>query len=66
MQLFKASYLRKLGIRLGFERDWYLYLVAALIGLFMGFAAVLFIWPLRQSELAAEMLHGSSNLFKEC
>lgn len=63
MQLFKASYLRKLGIRLGFERDWYLYLVAALIGLFMGFAAVLFIWPLRQSEFAAEMLHDSTNLF---
>jgi len=52
-----------MGIRLGFERDWYLYLVAALIGLFMGFAAVLFIWPLRQSEFIGEQLQGSSNLF---
>ena len=52
-----------MGIRLGFDRDWYLYLVAAFIGLFMGFAAVLFIWPLRQSEFAADMLHDSSNLF---
>lgn len=52
-----------MGIRLGFERDWYLYLVAALIGLFMGFSAVLFIWPLRQSEFIGEQLQGSSNLF---
>jgi CIC family chloride channel protein len=52
-----------MGIRFGFERDWYLYLVAALIGLFMGFAAVLFIWPLRQSEFIGEQLQGSSNLF---
>jgi CIC family chloride channel protein len=37
--------------------------VAALIGLFMGFAAVLFIWPLRQSEFIGEQLQGSSNLF---
>ena len=58
-----ASNLRRMGIRLGFERDWYLYLVAALIGLFMGFAAVLFIWPLRQSEFIGEQLQGSSNLF---
>lgn len=58
-----ASNLRRMGIRFGFERDWYLYLVAALIGLFMGFAAVLFIWPLRQSEFIGEQLQGSSNLF---
>ena len=58
-----ASNLRRMGIRLGFERDWYLYLVAALIGLFMGFSAVLFIWPLRQSEFIGEQLQGSSNLF---
>ena len=58
-----ASNLRRMGIRLGFERDWYLYLVAALIGLFMGFSAVLFIWPLRQSEFIGEQLQGSPNLF---
>ncbi len=58
-----ASYLRRLGIRLGFERDWYLYLVAALIGLFMGIAAVLFIWPLRQSEFIADNLQDSPNIF---
>jgi len=58
-----ASNLRRMGIRFGFERDWYLYLVAALIGLFMGISAVLFIWPLRQSEFIGEQLQGSSNLF---
>ena len=63
MKRFIASNLRRMGIRLGFERDWYLYLVAALIGLFMGFSAVLFIWPLRQSEFIGEQLQGSSNLF---
>ena len=63
MKRFMASNLRRMGIRFGFERDWYLYLVAALIGLFMGFAAVLFIWPLRQSEFIGEQLQGSSNLF---
>lgn len=62
MQRLLASYLRRMGIRLGFDRDWYLYLVAAFIGLFMGFAAVLFIWPLRQSEFAADSLHDSPNL----
>jgi len=63
MNRFVASTLRRTGIRLGFERDWYLYLVAALIGLFMGIAAVLFIWPLRQSEFIADNLHDSPNLF---
>ena len=63
MNRFLASYLRRIGIRLGFDRDWYLYLVAALIGLFMGIAAVLFIWPLRQSEFIAESLQDSNNLF---
>jgi len=63
MNRLMASYLRRLGIRLGFERDWYLYLVAALIGLFMGIAAVLFIWPLRQSEFIADNLQDSPNIF---
>ena len=63
MKRFLASRLRRIGLRLGFERDWYLYLVAALIGLFMGIAAVLFIWPLRQSELIADSLQDSPNLF---
>ncbi|MBT4584772.1 MAG: chloride channel protein [Phycisphaerae bacterium] len=63
MNRFMASYLRRIGIRLGFDRDWYLYLVAALIGLFMGIAAVLFIWPLRQSEFFADQLHDSPHLF---
>lgn len=53
--------LRRIGIRLGFEQDWYLYLVATVIGVLMGFAAVAFIWPLRQSELLAN--HLSSNQY---
>ena len=63
MKRVMTSHLRRLGIRLGFERDWYLYLVAATIGLFMGLAAVGFIWPLRQSEFIARELQGSSNLW---
>ena len=55
--------LRKIGLRLGFERDWYLYLVATVIGVFMGLAAVAFIWPLRQSEFLADQFRGYQNLW---
>jgi len=58
-----TPHLRRLGLRLGFERDWYLYLVAAVIGMFMGLAAVAFVWPLRQSEFFADHLEHSKNLW---
>jgi len=63
MKRISTAYLRKIGLRLGFERDWYLYLVAAVIGVFMGLAAVGFILPLRQTEHLAEMLEGSTYLW---
>ena len=55
--------LRRIGLRLGFDRDWYLYIVAGLIGVFMGLAAVGFILPLRQTEHLAAMLQGSKSLW---
>ena len=63
MKRLITPHLRKLGLRLGFERDWYLHCVAAVIGMFMGLAAVAFIWPLRQSEFIAEQFQGSQNLW---
>jgi CIC family chloride channel protein len=63
MKRILTPHLRRIVLRLGFERDWYLYLVAAVIGLFMGFAAVGFIWPLRQSEQIANALQGSGNFW---
>ena len=55
--------LRRIGLGLGFDRDWYLYIVAGLIGVFMGLAAVGFILPLRQTEHLAAMLQGSESLW---
>jgi CIC family chloride channel protein len=63
MKRLITPHLRRAGLRLGFERDWYLYCVAAIIGLLMGLAAVAFIWPLRQSEFIADQLQGSQNLW---
>ena len=45
-QLFQR--LRRLGVKIGFERDWYLIIVAGLIGLVMGTVAVAFITPLHE------------------
>ena len=42
--------LRKTSLRLGFERDWYLYIVAAVIGFVMAVVATAFIAPLRAVE----------------
>lgn len=50
--------LRKTSLRLGFERDWYLYIVAAVIGLVMAVVATLFIAPLRAMEAWGESLSG--------
>ncbi len=58
-----AVRLRRFVLKLGFEQDWYLYLVATLIGLVMGHAAVAFILPLRAVEGFAESTQGSSMLW---
>lgn len=42
--------LRKLGTRLGLDRDWYLIVLATVIGLLMGVAAVGFMWPITHGE----------------
>ena len=42
--------IRRFGLRVGLQGDWYLYLIAAGIGLFMGVAATLFLAPLRSLE----------------
>ena len=46
--------LKRLSVKLGFERDWYLVLIAAAIGLVMGGVATAFILPLRWIENWAE------------
>jgi CIC family chloride channel protein len=63
MKRLLTPYLRRIGLRLGFERDWYLYIVAAIIGVLMGLAAVGFILPLRGTEHFGEMLRGSQYLW---
>tara|TARA_X000001036_G_scaffold287890_1_gene267488 strand:- start:4921 stop:6735 length:1815 start_codon:yes stop_codon:yes gene_type:complete len=63
MNRLLTPHLSKIGLRLGFERDWYLYLVAAVIGVFMGLAAVCFILPLRETEHFAQFLQGSKYLW---
>ena len=63
MKRLLTPHLRRVALRLGFERDWYLYCVAAIIGMFMGLAAVAFIWPLRQSEFIADQFQGAQNLW---
>lgn len=55
--------LRKISLRLGFERDWYLYIVAAVIGLVMAAVASLFIAPLRMIEHWGSTMDGSPNLW---
>ncbi|MHC4947142.1 MAG: chloride channel protein [Planctomycetota bacterium] len=42
--------LRRLGLRLGFQRSWYLVTVAAVMGLIMSGVAIAFIEPLRRIE----------------
>jgi chloride channel protein, CIC family len=63
MKRLLTPHLRRIGLRLGFERDWYLYIVAAIIGVLMGLAAVGFILPLRETEHFGEMLKGSKYLW---
>jgi chloride channel protein, CIC family len=46
--------LSRISAKLRLERDWYLMLMAALIGVLMGAVATLFIWPLRFLEQTAE------------
>lgn len=42
--------IRRAGLRVGLQGDWYLYLIAAAIGLLMGIVATLFLGPLRSLE----------------
>jgi len=53
--------LRRLGTRLGLDRDWYLIVLATLIGLIMGFAVVGFMWPISHSERFLEHLDEDSD-----
>lgn len=63
MKRILTPHLRRVGLRLGFDRDWYLYLVATVIGVFMGLSAVGFILPLRETEHFAGVLQGSNYLW---
>lgn len=51
-----VRWLRRIGARFGFDRDWYLVMVAALIGVVMSGVAIAFIKPLRAIEEAAANL----------
>ena len=42
--------IRRAGLRIGLHGDWYMYLLAAGIGLLMGVVATLFLAPLRKME----------------
>ncbi len=55
--------LKRIGARLGLERDWYLFLIAALVGLVMGVVAVLFIWPIQWVERHAEHMSAGAMLW---
>lgn len=55
--------IRIISARLGFERDWYLVLVATVIGVLMGGVALLFIEPIRMVEHWAEHEAGQTMLF---
>ncbi|MCH2141934.1 MAG: chloride channel protein [Phycisphaerales bacterium] len=56
-----ARHIRRFGRRLGLKNEWYLFLVAALIGLAMALVATAFLWPLewisqQESELSSELI----------
>lgn len=55
--------LRRFSVKLGFERDWYMILVAGVIGLIMSAAAIGFILPLRWIEHHAEDLTSATLLW---
>jgi CIC family chloride channel protein len=55
--------LRKSSLRLGFERDWYLYIVAGVIGIVMAVVASLFIRTLRLIEEWGRTMDGSPSLW---
>jgi CIC family chloride channel protein len=52
-----------LAARLGFQSDWYLLVIAAVIGLLMSLVATAFIWPLKWVEQHAAGLQGDPILF---
>ncbi len=49
--------LRKLGARLGFQRDWYLIVIAAFVGAVTALGAIAFIWLLHSGEKLSHDLH---------
>ena len=51
--------IRRAGLRIGLQGDWYLYLLAAGIGLLMGVVATLFLAPLRKIEAVEASLNPS-------
>ena len=56
MRLLPVRRLRRAGARVGFDRDWYLVLIAALIGIVMSGVAMGFILPLRELERLAGLI----------
>ncbi|MHC4429577.1 MAG: hypothetical protein ACYS0D_13385 [Planctomycetota bacterium] len=48
-----ARRLRRLSARLGFERNWYMIIVAAGIGVLTAAVAMAFMWTIRETEHAA-------------
>ena len=55
--------LRRFIAKLGFERDWYLVLVAALIGVVMSGVAIAFIMPLRALENLGDRIDAGPLLY---
>ncbi len=55
--------LRRFIAKLGFERDWYRVLVAALIGVVMSGVAIAFIMPLRELEKLADGIDAGPLLY---
>ncbi|MCH2140651.1 MAG: chloride channel protein [Phycisphaerales bacterium] len=50
--------IRRAGLRVGLQGEWYMYLLAACIGMLMGVVATLFLEPLRASEIfQSELSH---------
>ncbi|MFG0284193.1 MAG: chloride channel protein [Phycisphaerales bacterium JB039] len=55
--------LRRMADRLGFERDWYLIVLGALIGVITAFGAVGFAWALRTTEHLSDQAHEALPLY---
>lgn len=58
-----TDWLRKLGARLGFQRDWYLVVVAAGVGAVTALGAIGFIWLVHAGEGLARGMHDRTSGF---